>query len=239
MTSTFTRATAALLCGLSLTALAQETPQPTDNQLTSQEQQDGWQLLFDGQQISQWRNYQQSGLNPQWQVKDGAMVLTGKGGGDILTKASYTQFELQLAWKIAEGGNSGIFILADEKGQHIYSHAPEIQILDNERHADNKLASHRSGSLYDMIAAPAHAQKPAGQWNQVKIRLQQQQLTVWQNQVKTADIRIHSPEWQQLLANSKFATWAGFAKASSGHIGLQDHGDQVWFKNIKIRELKP
>lgn len=234
MTSTFTLASAMLLGMLSLSV--QATP---DNQLTPQEQADGWQLLFNGQDMTQWRNYQQTGLNPQWQVQQGAMVLTGKGGGDILTKQQYQQFELQLEWKIAEAGNSGVFVLVDENGKFIYSHAPEIQILDNERHADNQLASHRSGSLYDMIAAPASAQKPAGQWNQLKIRLQQQQLTVWQNQQQTADIQINGPEWQQLLANSKFANWAGFAKAERGHIGLQDHGDQVWFKNIKIRELKP
>lgn len=234
MTSTFTLASAMLLGMLSLSV--QATP---DNQLTPQEQADGWQLLFNGQDMTQWRNYQQTGLNPQWQVQQGAMVLTGKGGGDILTKQQYQQFELQLEWKIAEAGNSGVFVLVDENGKFIYSHAPEIQILDNERHADNQLASHRSGSLYDMIAAPASAQKPAGQWNQLKIRLQQQQLTVWQNQQQTANIQINGPEWRQLLANSKFANWAGFAKAERGHIGLQDHGDQVWFKNIKIRELKP
>jgi len=223
-----------LLGMLSLSAQAN-----ADNQLTPQEQADGWQLLFNGQDMTQWRNYQQTGLNPQWQVQQGAMVLTGKGGGDILTKNKYQQFELQLEWKIAEAGNSGVFVLVDENGKYIYSHAPEIQILDNERHADNQLASHRSGSLYDMIAAPASAQKPAGQWNQLKIRLQQQQLTIWQNQLQTADIQINGTEWQQLLASSKFANWAGFAKAERGHIGLQDHGDQVWFKNIKIRELKP
>lgn len=234
MTSTFTLASAMLLGMLSLSAQAN-----ADNQLTPQEQADGWQLLFNGQDMTQWRNYQQTGLNPQWQVQQGAMVLTGKGGGDILTKNKYQQFELQLEWKIAEAGNSGVFVLVDENGKYIYSHAPEIQILDNERHADNQLASHRSGSLYDMIAAPASAQKPAGQWNQLKIRLQQQQLTIWQNQLQTADIQINGTEWQQLLASSKFANWAGFAKAERGHIGLQDHGDQVWFKNIKIRELKP
>ncbi len=233
MISTLTRATALLLGIFCLGASA------ADNQLTPQEQADGWQLLFNGQDMTQWRNYQQTGLKPQWQVQQGTMVLTGKGGGDILTKNQYQQFELQLEWKIAEAGNSGVFVLVDEHGKSIYSHAPEIQILDNERHADNQLASHRSGSLYDMIAAPASAQKPAGQWNQLRIRLQQQQLTVWQNQQQTADIQINGPEWQQLLANSKFANWPGFAKAGRGHIGLQDHGDQVWFKNIKIRELKP
>ncbi len=209
-----------------------------DNQLSPQEQRDGWQLLFDGKDLSQWRNFRQEGLSQQWVIADGAIKLTGKGGGDILTKAQYQNFDLKLEWKIAEGGNSGIFILADETGSQIYSHAPEIQILDNERHPDNKLANHLSGSLYDMIASPAASHKIAGEWNQVRILLDQGQLTVWQNGVQTASVKIHSQEWQQLVAASKFANWPGFAANSSGHIGLQDHGDVVWFKNLKIKELK-
>ena len=209
-----------------------------DNQLTAQEAADGWQLLFDGRSMAQWRNFKQAGLSDKWQIEQGAMKLTAQGGGDILTKAKYGDFELQLDWKIAEGGNSGIFVLVDETGNTIYAHAPEIQILDNERHPDNKLASHRSGSLYDMIAAPSESQKKAGEWNQVRIRLQQQQLTIWQNGWQTAAVEIGSADWQQLLAKSKFANWPGFAAQTTGHIGLQDHGDVVWFKNIKIKELK-
>lgn len=209
-----------------------------DNQLTTQEQQDGWQLLFDGKDLSQWRNFKQEGLSDKWVIEDGAIKLSGKGGGDILTKAQYQDFDLKLDWKIAEGGNSGIFILADETGSQIYSHAPEIQILDNERHPDNKLASHLSGSLYDMIASPAASHKIAGEWNTVRIRLQNNQLTIWQNDVQAVQVEIHSPQWQQLVAASKFANWQGFAAKSTGHIGLQDHGDVVWFKNLKIKELK-
>lgn len=208
-----------------------------DNQLSASEHADGWQLLFNGKDLMSWRNFQKTDLSPLWQIEQGAIKLSGKGGGDILTKASYQHFELQLEWKIAEAGNSGVFILADETGKAIYSHAPEIQILDNERHSDNKLATHLSGSLYDMVASPAASHKKAGEWNQLRIRLDKQQLQVWQNGVPTTDILIHGPEWQQKVATSKFATWPGFAKKSSGHIGLQDHGDIVWFKNIKIKEL--
>lgn len=209
-----------------------------DNQLTAAEQQAGWRLLFDGKDLSQWRNFKQTDLSDKWVVEDGALKLSGKGAGDILTKSQYRDFELKLDWKIATGGNSGIFVLADESGQQIYSHAPEIQILDNKLHADNKVASHLSGSLYDMLASPPASHKEAGQWNQVTIRLLHGELTVWQNQVQTAKIKIHSPEWQQRVASSKFASWPGFAANTTGHIGLQDHGDVVWFKNIKIKELK-
>jgi sugar phosphate isomerase/epimerase len=209
----------------------------TDNQLSRQEQAEGWQLLFDGKDLSQWRNFKQEGLSEKWVIEDGAIKLSGAGGGDILTKARYQDFDLRLDWKIAEGGNSGVLILADETGEHIYSHAPEIQILDNERHPDNKLDTHRSGSLYDMIASPAASHRIAGEWNQLRILLDQGQLTVWQNGVQTASVKIHGPEWQRLVAASKFADWPGFAANSSGHIGLQDHGDVVWFKNLKIKEL--
>ena len=220
-----------LAATLSLPTLA------ADNQLTSEETAQGWQLLFNGTDMSQWRNFKKADLSDQWQIEDGAMKLTAGGGGDILTKKQYQNFELLLDWKIAEVGNSGIFVLVDETGNTIYAHAPEIQILDNERHSDNKLDTHRSGSLYDMIASPPSSHKKAGEWNTVKIRLQNKQLTIWQNEVQTAQVTLDSPQWQTLLAASKFAKWDGFAKANTGHIGLQDHGDQVWFKNIKIKEL--
>ncbi|HEY9042481.1 MAG TPA: DUF1080 domain-containing protein [Rheinheimera sp.] len=223
---------ALLLAFSSFSALA------ADNQLSAEEQRNGWQLLFDGKDMSKWRNFKQQGLSEQWVIEDGTMKLNGKGGGDILTKAQYQNFDLKLDWKISEVGNSGIFVLADEAGQQIYSHAPEIQILDNERHPDNKLASHLSGSLYDLIASPAASHKKAGEWNQVRVLLQDKQLTIWQNGVQTASVKIQSPQWQQLVAESKFANWPGFAAKSSGHIGLQDHGDVVWFKNLKIKELK-
>lgn len=196
-----------------------------------------WQSLFDGSNLDQWRNYQQTSISPTWQIQEGALCLNGKDGGDLISKASFANFELTLDWKISEGGNSGVFILADETGYKIYSHAPEIQILDNERHPDNKLASHLSGSLYDMIASPVAAHRPAGAWNALRIVLQQGHLQVWQNQVATADVVIGSEQWRQLLASSKFATWEGFAAKTSGHIGLQDHGDPVCFKNIRVREL--
>lgn len=208
-----------------------------DNQLTAQEKADGWQLLFNGKDLSQWRTFKQPTVNEKWQIEDNAIVLTAGGGGDLISKESYKNFELTLDWRIAEVGNSGILILADEKGKYIYSHAPEIQILDNERHPDNKLDTHLSGSLYDMIASPAASHKKAGEWNNTKVRLENSTLTIWQNEVQTAKVTIGSDEWKKLIAKSKFASWPGFAEATEGHIGLQDHGDKVWFKNIKIKEL--
>lgn len=224
-------ATFALLSAISLPSFA------ADNELTAKEKADGWQLLFNGADMTQWRTFKQPKVNENWQIEDNAITLTAGGGGDLISKQSYKNFELTLDWKIAEVGNSGIMILADETGQYIYSHAPEIQILDNERHPDNKLDTHLSGSLYDMIASPAASHKKAGEWNNTTIRLDHSKLTIWQNDVQTAEVTIGSEEWQALLAKSKFADWQGFAAAKEGHIGLQDHGDKVWFKNIKIKEL--
>lgn len=208
-----------------------------DNQLTESEKQQGWSLLFDGKDMSQWRNFKSETLSPKWKVEDGAMTLAEKGAGDILTKATYKNFELQLDWKIAIAGNSGIFFLVDETGHAIYSHAPEIQILDNERHSDNKIDSHLSGSLYDMVASPVSSQKEAGEWNHVVIKVNDSHLVISQNDVVTTSIVLGSTTWNNLVKSSKFATWQGFAVKDAGHIGLQDHGDKVWFKNIKIREL--
>lgn len=208
----------------------------SDNQLTIEEQKAGWQSLFNGKDMSMWRNFKSDTVNSAWKIEDNAMTLT-QGGGDILTKKMYRDYELQMDWKISTKGNSGIFVLADETGSMIYSHAPEIQILDNVEHSDNKIDSHLSGSIYDLFAAPKAAHKLANNWNHVRIRMQDMHLQVWQNGISTTSIVIGSTTWNTLVANSKFATWENFATAEQGHIGLQDHGDKVWFKNIKIKEL--
>ncbi|GMG87350.1 DUF1080 domain-containing protein [Biformimicrobium ophioploci] len=217
-----------------------------DNTLTDAEDAEGWELLFDGHDMRHWRNFKSDTLNEKWLVEDGTMKLTGKGGGDIMTRKSYKNFDLQLEWKISEAGNSGIFILVSEKGDQIYSRGPEIQILDNERHSDNKIDSHLSGSLYDMVASHPSSHKPAGEWNQVRILFRDGFLQVWQNQVKTVNITLGDSTWNTLLEGSKFKSWFwglmsdfdGFGEAREGHIGLQDHNDPVAFKNIKIKELK-
>lgn len=234
----------ALTTGVSLALSVNAAALPTvanTTDTTDAKQASAWQPLFDGSSASlteHWRTYQQPTVHPAWQVKQDALCLSKAGGGDLISKQSFQHFELELQWNIEPGGNSGIFILADESAEHIYAKAPEIQILDNERHKDNKLATHRSGSLYDMIASPDSSHKVAGEWNQVRIVLNNKHLQVWQNGVATADLVIGSAEWQRLLASSKFANWPGFGSLDKGHIGLQDHGDPVCFKNIRIRELR-
>ncbi len=222
--------------GLLLALFLAATAIADDNQLTAGEQADGWQLLFDGNSLKSWRTYNQASAAKGWQIEDGALVLVGKGG-DLITREAYTNFDLQLEWKVAKRGNSGIFFLADESKLPIYVHAPEIQILDDKRHRDRKQADRRSGSLYDMVAAPPESQRPALQWNQVRMLLDYPKLQVWQNGISTVDINIGGERWAKLEANSKFKDWPGFGENTGGHIGLQDHGDKVWFRNLKIRPL--
>ena len=210
----------------------------SDNTLSAIEQQQGWESLFDGKSLKGWRNYQKDEAGSNWQVTNGTITLTKGGGGDLITEKQYAEFELSLDWKISDAGNSGVFFLADESEQYIFFHAPEIQIIDNEKHPDSKLDSHRSGSLYDMVVAPSAAYRDAGEWNNLRIKLHNDVLEVWQNGVMTVHIVMHSSTWDKLVAASKFAKWEGFGDQTKGHIGLQDHGDKVWFKNIKIRELR-
>lgn len=227
-----------LVCVMGLLASTAACAAASDNQLNAAERDAGWQLLFDGQSLAGWRTYRATAPGQQWQVQDGALTLTGKGGGDLIYDQRYQNFELQLQWRISRAGNSGVFILADEELDYIFVKAPEVQLLDDARHPDNKVATHLSGSLYDLIASPDAARRPAEEWNSLRIRYLDQRLRVWQNGVATADIVIGSQRWNDLVANSKFAQWP-FATLSEGYIGLQDHGDPVAFKNIKLLPLKP
>lgn len=208
-----------------------------DNTLTEQERASGWHLLFDGKTLDGWRNYQREDIRQQWIVQDGMMILDGRGGGDLISRKQYQNFDLKLDWKISEGGNSGIFFYADETPERIYHNAPEVQLLDNERHPDRRLENHRSGSLYDLIAAPSASHKLAGEWNSLRIRVENRHLQVWQNEVLTTDILMGSEQWNTIVAGSKFSAWPGFGKNTSGHIGIQDHGNKVFLRNFRIKEL--
>jgi hypothetical protein len=166
----------------------------------------------------------------------------GGSGGDIITLNKYKDFELELEWKVSEGGNSGIFYLAQElEGKAIYMSAPEMQILDNEKHPDAKLGkdgNRQAGALYDLIPAVPQNAKPAGEWNHVKILVYQGTVVHWMNGENVLEYHLWTDEWKEMVANSKFKDWPEFVNpATEGYIGLQDHGNDVWFRNIKIKEL--
>jgi hypothetical protein len=219
------------------------------NKLTSEEKKEGWVLLFNGKDFNGWRQCNGTGMPANWVIEDDAMkVFTGEGknpgqgsNGDILYgEKKFRNFELSIDWKASKMANSGIFFdVREVPGKPIYYAAPEVQVLDNVDATDNKIDSHLAGSLYDMIAADPGTIHPAGQWNTIVIRVENGKVTHTQNGVKVVEYELWTPEWDQLVQNSKFKDFPGFTEGISkeGYIGLQDHGYPVWFRNIKIREL--
>ena len=202
-----------------------------------------WVSLFDGKTTNGWHSWQSDKVLPQWQVKDGAIVLAEKGGKDLVTDKEYGDFELELEWKISEGGNSGIIyhVIEDKKYCCPYSTGPEIQVLDDVKHADakaGKAGNHKSGSLYDMLPPTDFAAvKPAGEWNKAKIVIRNGKGESWLNGKKVVDFPSQGADWDKLVADSKFKTWEGFGTFAKGKIALQDHGNEVAFRNIRIKEL--
>jgi len=235
---------------------AKEGPEFTapvaDNTLTEAEIADGWVLMFDGETSNGWRGYGKEKFPEAWEVVDGTIHMTGSGrgeagsveGGDIIYEKEFQNFHFQLEWKISEGGNSGIFYLGQETPDYdfIWKTAPEMQILDNEKHPDAKLGkdgNRKAGSLYDLIAANPQNSNPANEWNQVEIIVYKGTVIHKQNGETVLEYHLWTPEWEELVAGSKFPelneNWANVA--TKGYLGLQDHGDDVWFRNLKIKEL--
>jgi hypothetical protein len=204
--------------------------------LTSEEQAAGWRSLFDGRTTAGWRGYKQREMPRGWQVVDGALTRVADGG-DIITVDQYANFELALEWKVAPGGNSGIFYRVVEGPERTYHSGPEMQVLDDAGHADGKARLTSAGSLYGLYAAPAGVVKPAGEWNAVRIVANGAHVEHWLNGVKVVDCELWSPEWGRLVAASKFREWPTYGRARRGHIALQDHGDWVAYRNIKIKVL--
>lgn len=214
----------------------------SDNMLTDTEKNQGWKLLFDGQSLNGWHTFQKKDESPKWAVEEGAIVLKEGGAGDIVTDEQYGDFELELEWKIAEGGNSGIMyhVQEDPKFKATYATGPEVQVLDDERHPDAKQGKNGNrvaGSLYDMLAPTEKATKPAGQWNKIRIVVNDGKAEHYMNGTKIVEYPTKGAQWDKMVEGSKFKGWEGFGKFDTGHIALQDHGDVVMYKNIKIRPL--
>ncbi len=219
------------------------------NELTKKEKKAGWELLFNGSDFSGWRKSNGTEMPVNWVIEDDAMkVFTGEGkepgsgaDGDILYgEKTFKNFELSIDWKASKMANSGIFFnIREVPGEPIYYAAPEIQVLDNVDATDNKIDSHLAGSLYDMIAADPATVNPAGEWNTIVVRVEDGKVSHTQNGVKVVEYELWTPEWDELVANSKFKDFPGFTEGISkeGYIGLQDHGYPVWFRNVKIRVL--
>lgn len=230
-----------------------------------QKDKEGYYILFDGTSMKGWRGYCKDYIPSKWNIKDGALHFNGRGegeGGDIIFTHQFKNFIYELEWKISEGGNSGIFYLAKESAtigqdgkiqyQPIYVSCPECQVLDNERHPDAKLGAtlgiRQSTSLYDMIVAKPQNANPAGEWNKIKIVVKNGNVTHYQNDVKVLSYKLWGKEWIDLLQTSKFSekNWPiAFellkncgGEGQKGYFGFQDHGDEVWFRNIRVKVLK-
>ena len=207
------------------------------NTLTQQEQREGWKLLFDGTTTTGWRNYRKTAVGPGWTAENGILSRSGENAGDIITDEQYRSFDLVLDWRVAEGGNSGIFYRATQEGDYIWQSAPEMQVLDDERHADGKSPLTSAGSVFALYEAPRGSVKPAGQWNTARVLANGNHVEHWLNGTKLLEYELGSDDWKQRIEKSKFRTMPLYGRASTGHIGLQDHGDLVEFRNIRIKVL--
>jgi len=218
-------------------------PSTAQNTLSAKEKKEGWTLLFDGKSTSGWKTFSTDNPGAVWKVSNGELYLdksVKEGRGDLITEKEYQDYELSLEWKIDACGNSGIIfnVVEDTKYKATYLTGPEMQVLDNTCHPDAKIIKHRAGDLYDLISSSKETVKPAGEWNHAQIISKNGKMEFWLNGTKAVEFIMHTPQWDEMVANSKFKTMPDFGKALKGHIALQDHGDQVWFGNIKIKELK-
>ncbi|HEY2348745.1 MAG TPA: DUF1080 domain-containing protein [Puia sp.] len=215
------------------------------NQLTEAEKKDGWKLLFNGTSTAGWHTYNKSTFGPAWRIVDGTLfcdstVKIPKGEeGDICTEKEYENFDLKYSWKIAKNGNSGVMFLVQEskKLEAPYLSGPEMQVLDNDGHPDGKIHKHRAGDLYDLIASSSEPVHPVGEWNDAEIKLDHGKLNLYLNGVNVVSTTMWDANWDALVKGSKFSQWPTFAKSKKGHIDLQDHGCDVWFRDIKIKTL--
>ena len=202
-----------------------------------------WVDLFDGETLAGWHGIGQTAAPSAWRVTDGAIHLVpGDGdGGDLVADGTYGDFELELEWKVAPCGNSGVFYRgAEQEGQEIYASAPEYQVLDDACHPDARFPSHRAGSVYDLYTATPGAVRAGGEWNEARIVARGGHVEHWLNGIQAAAAEIGSADWQARLAASKFrdpADFPGFGSYAAGVIAVQDHGDEVWYRHVRIRPL--
>jgi len=210
--------------------------QVAPNTLSAAEQQAGWRLLFDGQTTKGWRGYMLDSMPSGWQVVDGVLARVAPAH-DIIFNEKFKNFELLVDWKIAPQGNSGIFYRAIEGPEAIYYSAPEMQVLDDSGHADGRTQLTSAGAVYGLYPAPRGLVKPVGEWNSARILVNGNHVEHWLNGQLVAKYELGSADWSDRVAKSKFKEWPEYGKASEGYIGLQEHGNWIGYRNIKIRVL--
>jgi hypothetical protein len=226
---------------------ADNTAAQTDSSTGIQSSTQDWQPLFDGKTTAGWHTYGKQGIGKAWKVEDGVLRFDAAAkkeaqaeGGDIVTDKEYENFHLKLDWKIAPNGNSGVIFFINEdaaKYEYPWQTGMEMQVLDNAGHPDAKIIKHRAGDLYDLISVSTETVKPANEWNTAEIIADRGSLRFVLNGTETVNTTLWNDEWKAMIAGSKFKSMPGFGTFKKGKIALQDHGDNVWYRNIMIKEL--
>lgn len=242
-----------ILFSTALMANSCQSNKKTETQAESTQVDSTEVVLFDGKDFTGWRGYGRADMPKAWTIEDGAIKFNGSGrgeaggmdGGDIIFDRKFKNFELTFEWKVSPGGNSGVFYLAQEiAGEPIWKSSPEYQILDNAKHPDARLGkdgNRQSASLYDLIPAKPQNSKPAGEWNTGGIMVYRGTVVHSQNGENVVEYHLWTDDWKKMVDNSKFQGWENFINTGGanqdGYIGLQDHGDDVWYRNIKVKIL--
>jgi len=219
----------AILCILGSRAAAGEP-----NTLSDEEKAAGWKLLFDGETTKGWRNYKQEKISNGWKVVDGALTRAGNGAGDIVTEDQYDAFEFSMEYRISKEGNSGLMYHVTEDQDAPWQSGPEVQVQDNVDGHDPQ----KSGWLYQLYSSKTDATKPVGEWNEIRILITPEKCEQYMNGEKYCEYVKGSKDWDERVAKSKFGSMPNFGKATKGFICLQDHGNEVAFRNIKIRVIE-
>ena len=231
-----------LLIAIGLAPACQGTARTEDasknNSYSETNTADGWEPLFDGKSLEHWRGYQKQDVPEGWVVEDGCIARHDQGEWrDLITKDVFDNFELTLDWKISEGGNSGIMFNVVEDYNQTYESGPEMQVLDNANHPDGKNTLTSAGSDYALYAPTKDVTQPVGEFNHVLIRVVGNHVEHYLNGEKIVEYDLYSDDWRARVEASKFKDMPGYAQSPNGHIALQDHGDDVWYRNIKVRRL--
>jgi hypothetical protein len=203
------------------------------NMLTDAEREAGWRLLFDGVGTEHWRGYRAETFPDGWVIDDGALHRAAPAG-DIITIEQFTDLDLKLEWRVEGAGNSGIFFRVSEDHERVWETGPEMQVLNNAVHPDGRDPQTAAGSNYALHAPPRDLTRPIGEWNAVRLLVHGQHVELWLNGKQVVTYELFSEDWERRVAASKFATMPRYGRNARGHIALQDHGDPVWFRNIRL-----
>lgn len=217
----------------------------TNHRIEMNDEGGGWVSLFDGKSLDGWRGYNGIDIQGAWKAENGVLQLEPVSPDgpqvNIITEAQFDDFDLRFEWKVEAGTNSGVMFHVGEGPLKPHLTGPEYQILDNLGFRNGKglpvTPKEYTGSHYAIEPATTDETKPIGEWNSSRIVVEGNHVEYWLNGVKTAEYEMHSSKWNEQISNSKFKKWEHFANLGKGHIGLQDHGHRVWFRNLKIKNL--